>query len=135
MAEKSAFPWRGGTYRAYAVEASIQDDEPRKLSDGRIYGARWQQISITKAAAGVPSGPFHVEAESLGLVGYAQAQALRWWFIAANPFSYGMRTRLVPHEITYSIKAYAKEPIEDLSANELVPDRAATGTTSKGQKS
>lgn len=113
---KSKGPGGSGTTYGYTVEARFSYHEPAQIG-GVLLDNRWREVKFTASTIGVPRGPRWNAAqfEQGGLVGYAAAQALRWWLHAdaeANSVGGGvcLETRIVKHKLTYS---YAVERVSD----------------------
>lgn len=124
----SEWPRKGGSgnssKKGWAVEArSVKD--PVSMG-GQIFAEKWRRVQFDECPFGVPSPKWG--ASHHGLLGYAQAQALRWWLHAASEedriFS-ALETRLIQHELieTYTINAvsdHAHIGFEDRSS--IMPD-------------
>lgn len=103
---EEVFPKKGssgsGMTPCYSVEARTSG-KPRVVN-GMMLHEGWERIRFDKVEPplnGVPTRLLCHDAESLGLVDYAAAQALRWWFHAAAGFA-GPETRIVKHQVTHS---------------------------------
>lgn len=100
-----------GTESAYSVEARYKYHEPMQLGE-QIFDNRWRRVHFRESVIGVPACASHQRrTKECGLLGYAAAQALRWWVHATAEASAGgalcLETRLVSHKITYSHKVEA----------------------------
>lgn len=99
------------TFDGYSVEARHNYHDPMTVS-GQVFDRTWRRVNFDESVIGVPLPRFrrHALAEH-GYLGYASAQALRWWFHAAIEAEQGlgicMETRLVKHSIhtTHKITA------------------------------
>lgn len=119
----------GGT--CYTVEARYNSHEPKEFG-GQIFDNRWRQVNFARAAIGVPAGNRALDWVALehGYLGYAAAQALRWWFHAhadAEGFGGGLclETRLVKHKysVDYKIEpTSAHEHIHGEDRSNCIPD-------------
>ena len=82
----------------YHVEARSSYHTPQQYA-GMLLDQRWQPVSFAQAPA-----PFGVPGHSLnnagkhGFLTYEQAQALRWWFHAAESIPACVETRLVAYD-------------------------------------
>ena len=101
MSDKSWFPIRSGTYRAY---------EPRWLD-----GGEWRRIQTDASApgsgSGIPAPLLHGGINyEIGLFGYDQAMALAHWF-AASAASRGecVTVRVQEFDVVFEIKARERE--------------------------
>lgn len=97
-----------GTETAYTVEARYNYPQPTQIG-GQIFDNRWREVKFQDSAIGVPRcAPFNRRTLEHGLLGYAAAQALRWWLHAAaeadNMSGLCLETRIVSHKISYSHK-------------------------------
>lgn len=96
-----------GEERGYSVEARYNYTHPVQLG-GQLFDNRWRQVEFKESAIGVPPhGCFSRKLKECGLLGYAAAQALRWWLHAAADAAHGgmcLETRIISHKITYSHK-------------------------------
>lgn len=106
------------TCPAYSVEAK-HTSGPVNVG-GQLFDGEWRNVSFQESFVGVPNSSSPVVTEH-GLLGYASAQALRWWVHAASQADFGsggfcLDTRIVKHIIktTYEITA--------VSAHEIVGD-------------
>jgi hypothetical protein len=98
-----------GEDSAYTVEARYAYTSPVEIA-GQLFDNRWRQVVLYEGAIGVPCEMLAKHRERFGMLGYAQAQALRWWLHAeADSFMNGLclETRLIKHEIKYSSEAVA----------------------------
>lgn len=111
-ASEDQFPKVGssasGTQKAYSIEARYAYLTPKKFGE-LLLDTRWRRVNYTDVpdGCGVPKGTrFLFAAEQCGLLGYAAAQALRWWFHANADHYLGasacLETRIVVHEVKYS---------------------------------
>jgi hypothetical protein len=139
------FPKEGsaasGSDTAYTVEVRLAYYVPQ-IRVGRLLDTRWQTIDFETARTGVPiaRGIFPTY-DTLGLLSYQAAQALRWWFIAEAAKNYEhlcLETRLVEHKVAYSYKASAVRACAYVGGGEdrsnMFPEVAVTAgntTTSK----
>lgn len=110
---------RSGHCHGYIVEVRLNSTRPAVVNN-MLLDTRWQRVSFSKTQQGVPRGPWYLYHELAGcdLLGYASAQALRWWFIAnadADIGTYCLETRLVEYRIEYSTKT---EPLRSLDVVE-----------------
>lgn len=98
-----------GGILGYTVEARLAYPEAGSIL-GQIFDLRWKRVHFDPGSpVGVP-GPRSQDAARLGLMDYAQAQAMRWWFVAAADaeFSAGcVETRIVKHTGSYTYTAQA----------------------------
>ncbi|MGE5513013.1 MAG: hypothetical protein ACM31O_17405 [Bacteroidota bacterium] len=90
----------------------------------RVFGTltldeRWQRVSFVRSPIGVPQADamFCPHAEALGLLGYASAQSLRWWFHAEHG-QWNLESRLVEHAVEWSYKEQAVGAVEDVAGPE-----------------
>lgn len=102
-----------GTHKAFSIEARYAFHTPKKFGD-LLLDTRWRRVNYTDVpdGFGVPKGTRHLfAADQCGLLGYAAAQALRWWFHANADhylgFSACLETRIVVHEVKYSFNESA----------------------------
>jgi hypothetical protein len=112
-AENPEFPKDGssgtGTDTMYSVEARFMHYTPKAFGE-QLFDQRWQTVQFDKGYPGVPlSYTFDANATRSGLMTYACAEAMRWWFIAALEAhavcgSLCWETRIVTHEVSYSHK-------------------------------
>jgi hypothetical protein len=105
---KQASSGSGGG-RGYSVEVRLNYNGAAEIVNGIAVGPNWTRLHFEKAVVGVPQGNVcwgHLPNTSL--LGYASAQALRWWFLANAEATRGhalcIETRLVRHDCTYSYK-------------------------------
>lgn len=128
-----------GTETAYTVEARFNYHAPIMIA-GQIFDDRWRRVNFQHGKVGVPAAsPFDRHTIEHGLLGYAAAQALRWWLHAtADAQSMGcalcLESRLVEHRISYThkieaIAAHGYVGGEDRS--NCIPDWGAR-TTARG---
>lgn len=122
------FPRKGssgsGQSPAYSVEARTSDGRPTTVNGQQFYG-EWRTVRFEKFPIGVPVGVGQ-EASRHGLVSWASAQALRWWFHAESPVATCLQTRIVKHLINHSYTEElvgAFDTVDSLSA--LVGERSA----------
>ena len=97
-----------GEDSAYTVEARYAYPQPVEIA-GQIFDNRWRQVQFTQGPICVPGESFARHRELFGMLGYAQAQALRWWLHAEAGTLKGicLETRLIKHKIKYSSEAVA----------------------------
>jgi len=98
-----------GSDVAYTVEARYVFTSPVQIG-GQLFDNRWRGVDFPKGAIGVPSESWSQQRERFGMLGYSQAQALRWWLHAeadVNMDGICLETRLIKHEIKYSSEAVA----------------------------
>ena len=102
----------------YSVEARAADYEPANIA-GQLFDLRWKRVKFQEVPPdlGVPSS--NCIAHRHHLLDYAQAEALRWWFVAQANAQRGMgfsiETRIVKHAIreSYSVEAVsASDPMK-----------------------
>lgn len=103
---------KSGTTNGYSIEARYNFNSPHVIN-GHTLDKEWRTIAFDTAPSGfgIPSPPFEFAIVALGLYGYSQAQALRWWFHAnADATFHGicLETRIVKHTVKYSIEAERK---------------------------
>ena len=118
-----------GTETGYTVEARYDYQSPVQIG-GQLFDNRWRQVDFEKSTIGVPTAPRHQRHIAYhGLLGYAAAQALRWWLHAHAEAEHGvafcLETRIVSHKISYSheietVAAHAHIHGEDRS--NCIPD-------------
>lgn len=122
--KESEYPSPAGsgsrTMDGYKVSARYCSDTPMELC-GQLFDNRWQIVQFDKAPLGVPiADPYSARIlGERGLLGYAAAQALRWWFHAnAEALRIGgglcLETKLVKHTISASFECVA------MSEHELI---------------
>lgn len=94
------------TMRGYRPEVRTSYHTPSVVS-GQIVDCEWRPIEYErgKAPVGVPQGYSDQKLSDHGLLGHAQAEAMRWWFIAAAEAeratgSLCMETRLQEYKLT-----------------------------------
>ena len=107
-----------GTEIGYTVEARNNFHAPMQIG-GQIFDNRWRQVKFEQSAIGVPICPrYQRHIAEHGMLGYAAAQALRWWLHANAEAGQGMalclETRIISHKIIYTHK------IETQAAHEHV---------------
>lgn len=101
--------YHAGTTSGWAVEARLNGDRPAQWGE-LLFDNRWRRVSMAKAPPnlGVPYPSFgRGMLEECGLLGYDQAQALRWWLHAnaqGNFNLHGLETRLACYEITHRVE-------------------------------
>lgn len=129
MSENSEFPRKGssqhGTETAWSVEARSFIKSPIACGD-LLLGTEWSNVPFNRAPGGVPSGGLFFQGADMGLLTYAAAQALRWWFLAELRSNYkdtGVETRLVRHEVKYSKEcvAVAAGDLADFRSEHNIP--------------
>lgn len=101
-----------GAEIGYTVEARLNYHEPAKIS-GQIFDNRWRRVEFEKGAIGVPScSRYQRHVAEHGMLGYAAAQALRWWLHANAEVEQSsalcLETRLISHRISYTHKIEAQ---------------------------
>lgn len=115
LRENHARQSRESTSHGYSVEARCALDQPVAIGDS-IYSNKWQRVEFSEGTFGVPiRGKFDDDLNVTGLMRYAGAQALRWWFIACcdrTREGIGIETRLVRHKINLSWSSEGVEAIE-----------------------
>ena len=104
-----------GTETAFTVEARYNYINPIQIGD-QIFDNRWREVSFRESLVGVPNNRRTLMPTiAHGMLGYAAAQALRWWLHAvaeATHGSYNLETRIVSFKITYSHKIEAVDVLE-----------------------
>lgn len=124
--EAPEFPRKGGsgsgTSRGYTVEARLNYNGQSKIINGMALGPKWVQLSFNEVPGGlgVPKGLVFGADRFSNLLGYPNAQALRWWFVAtaAEDFSgICLETRLVEHELKYSHTTTGMGAVEAFASN------------------
>lgn len=97
------------TCPAFTVEAR-HTQGPVKIGD-QLFDGEWRNVSFQESFIGVPNSSSPIVREH-GMLGYASAQALRWWIHAESQANFGMGgfcldTRIIKHIIktTYEITA------------------------------
>lgn len=100
---------------AYTVEA--RSPMRAQAVGSLVLGETWHEIDLHKVQAGL-GVPNPDRLTIHGLLDYATAQGVRWWFIAdlKQKLIYGVETRLVRHKLTTSYKI---EAIEDVDHKKL----------------
>ncbi len=97
-----------GGDRAYFVEARFNYHEPCEIC-GQLMDKEWRRIHFSKGPIGIPGPQFpNLASTNLGLHSYAQAEALRWWFLAAadtNHDTLCLETRLVEVEVNWTFNS------------------------------
>jgi len=81
------------------------------MASGQIVDAVWRPIEYTRnqTLIGIPQGYFDAKLTEHGLLGHAQAEAIRWWFIASadaekSTGSMCLETRLQKYKLTITHK-------------------------------
>lgn len=128
------------TETAYTVEARYNYANPVQIG-GQIFDNRWREVKFQDAVIGVPRcATFRRHTLEHGMLGYAAAQALRWWLHAAaeadNMSGLCLETRIVSHRISYSHKietVAAHDHIHGEDRSNCVPDWGKT-PNAKGQR-
>ena len=96
-----------GTEIAYTVEAICTGKTPIQIGS-QIFDNRWREVKFEESQIGVPRcASFNLKTLEHGMLGYAAAQALRWWLHAAAAgiiSSLLLETRIVSHRISYTHK-------------------------------
>jgi hypothetical protein len=100
-----------GTQTGYSVEARYKYQTPKMFGD-QIFDNRWQRVHFQESLIGVPPGArYQRKIIEQGLLGYAAAQALRWWLHASaeacDTGSFRLETRLISHKLTHSCSVVA----------------------------
>lgn len=123
-----------GKNHGYSVEARLNTYKPDEVL-GNILDNRWRRLNFPESHIGVP---LHRKGElglgELGLVSYAAAQALRWWFHAEAENSRKgicLETRIILHEVTFSYAETPKSVHEAIGGNDrsnIMPDWKAQKT-------
>jgi len=95
---------------AYSVEARYNFTEPTTVG-GQLFDNRWRRVHFERSVVGVPPcGRWHRKTIEHGMLGYAAAQALRWWLHALADAEIGglcLETRIISHRISHSFKIEA----------------------------
>lgn len=134
--EEQDYPYDGnscsGTDEGWTVEARYVYPSPLVFGE-QIFDSRWKSVDFYKSPIGVPSGNENYMnrfAALMGLLPYKSAQALRWWFLAElgrDGISGGLclETRLVRHEVKYSVSSKAVSAHDNLGGDlaQYSPDR------------
>ena len=109
-----------GSEIAYTVEARYNYPEPVQIGT-QIFDNRWREVVFLETAVGVPRCAPYQNTLKHQMLGYAAAQALRWWLHAAaeaEKYSlFCLETQIVSHKITHSHK------IESVAAHEHIKGR------------
>ena len=97
-----------GTETAYTVEARYNYPCPASIG-GQIFDNRWREVKFQDSVVGVPRcAPYYRHTLEHGMLGYAAAQALRWWLHAlaeADCLSgVCLETRIISHQIKHTHK-------------------------------
>ena len=109
----------------YSVEVSVDSDQPKVL-DGEVFTREWKRLP-TKGVTGVATinidrfCPLEMNGAGHGLFGYAQANALRWCFLAhaSNLCIVGIfKTRLVKHSVSFKLEMVEKAQVDEISGNQ-----------------
>ena len=100
-----------GTTFGYVVEARYMYREPA-IINGAVCDKEWREVRFDKGTVGVPARRYSHHTQEHGLFDFAQAEALRWWFLAAAEASVVMgmiclETRLVQYQVEYTHKVMA----------------------------
>lgn len=103
------FPRKGGSgsgsIPCYSVEARIVGTKVKEIGE-MILHSDWQRVNFQKCGVGQIGIPCEALTERAyrghGLLSYAQAQGLRWWFHAQLTHAYGLETRIIKHIINHS---------------------------------
>ncbi len=96
-----------GSETCYSVEARYNFPNPVEIS-GQIFDDRWREVKFEDGPVGVPrASEYQEHTLRHRMLGYAAAQALRWWLHAnADAMKAGtctcLETRLVKHKISHS---------------------------------
>jgi hypothetical protein len=122
-----------GTETAYTVEARYDYSEPIQVGK-QLFDNRWRRVNFEPSLFGVPQcAPFARHTRDNGMLGYAAAQALRWWVHAeadaTNMTGLCLETRIISHRITYSHKIEAiaaHEHIHGKDRSNCIPDWGTT---------
>jgi hypothetical protein len=88
------------------------------LVNGTIVDSAWRTIKfdLRNDTLGIPIGYFDANMKEHGLLGYAQAEAIRWWFIAQADAeqmagSLYLETRLQAYDLVLTHKITPKDAI------------------------
>lgn len=106
-----------GNFDAWSVEARIAMHSPKTIA-GHLLDDRWRRVNYNyEPVFGVPIGKDYHEPllRTCGVMGYACAQAMRWWLVAVAERDCKhvcLETRLVKHEIQYQFSNVAKSAHE-----------------------
>ncbi len=99
----------------YRPEVRTSYSSP-SLVAGQIVDSEWRPINFEthKGIFGVPTGYFDEKLAERGLLGRAQAETIRWWFIAQAEAeraagSLCLETRLQAYELVMTHKVTPKE--------------------------
>jgi hypothetical protein len=108
-----------GTDYGYVVEARNTCADPVQIG-GEIFDNKWRSVNTVQVGdgVGVPAPRYNKRLAEHGLLGYAAAQAIRWWFHAsAESVGFGyvcLETRIIKCKLTYS------HEVEAMSAHEII---------------
>lgn len=114
--EISEYPKSGssgnGRTVGYTVEARYTGiGHDHVVIAGTTYTDRWKRVYAEKSPIGVPGhSRFEPWLAQSGLMNYAAAQAIRWWFHAIAEVDFNnlcLETKIVKHEVEYSYKETA----------------------------
>lgn len=104
-------PSASGTTHGYKVQARAALHDP-VLIGGRMFDARWRTVEnySRNDGRGIPMSSSDREIRRAGLLTLTEAQALRWYFIAAAEAqdwvnALGLETRLVEYKVEYKWSA------------------------------
>jgi hypothetical protein len=103
------------------------------LVAGQIVDSEWRPISYKtgEGILGIPHGYFDKQLSEQGLLGYAAAEAIRWWFMAAaeaeRPLgALYLETRLQSYSVVLTHKVTPKEVVGALDCRgKALPQAAA----------
>jgi hypothetical protein len=112
-----------GTEYGWSVEARYVYPDP--LQCGKIViDNRWTRIHFPETPPGLPGVPvgglLHRQSALAGYLSYQAAQALRWWCLSdvmKDMVAGCLETRLVKHEISYSVKVKAVSAHDNLGGD------------------
>jgi hypothetical protein len=115
-----------GTTFGYAVEARFMYSKPT-IINGIAYDKEWREILFDSGAVGVPPRRYSHRTQEHGLFDFAQAEALRWWFLAEAEAgsvtgSLCLETRLVSYKVDYTYKVTAVAIIDAQDARGDTPE-------------
>lgn len=113
-----------GSTCGYSVEARY--NYARSIEFGeQIFDTRWQEVHFVASEIGIPARRC-TELAPLGLYERTQAEALRWWFLAALEASRAggsicWETRLVKHHVEYTRQATPTDYINAMDSRGNLP--------------
>jgi hypothetical protein len=122
-----------GTSQCYQVQARACVGCGPKLITGAQTGSgknnlidsHWETLYFSEGPIGVPASQWNDEFARHGFFSYRAAQALRWWFLAAQPGITAIETRLVEYKFEYSYSAEAVRAVcvvDPEKREDLLPD-------------